>query len=101
MAISKKILLVDDDSELRDALAGQLMDVDDFDVFEAASGASAIVRAKTEMHDLIIRDIGLQDMDGREVCRKMRANGVKCPIIMLIGQDDDADLIEGLEVGAN
>lgn len=101
MAISKKILLVDDDSELRDALAEQLMDVDDFDVFEAETGAAAIERAKTEMHDLVILDIGLPDMDGREVCRKMRANGVKCPIIMLTGQDDDADLIEGLEAGAN
>lgn len=101
MAISKKILLVDDDSELRDALAEQLMGVEDFDVYEAETGSEAIERARTEMHDLVILDIGLPDMDGREVCRKMRDEGVKCPIIMLTGQGDDEDLIEGLEAGAN
>ena len=99
--VAKKILLVDDDADLREALAEQLMGIDDFDVYEAETGAAGVERARTEMHDLVILDVGLPDMDGREVCREMRRGGVKCPIIMLTGQDSDADTIQGLEAGAN
>ena len=53
------------------------------------------------MHDLIILDVGLPDMDGREVCRLMRKSGVKCPILMLTGHTTDADTILGLDAGAN
>lgn len=99
--VVKKILLVDDDADLREALAEQLMDIEDFDVYEAESGAAGIERAGIEMHDLIILDVGLPDMDGREVCREMRRAGVKCPVVMLTGRDSDADTIRGLESGAN
>ena len=101
MSVAKRILLVDDDDDLREALAEQLMMIDDFDVFEAETGTNGIERAKEEMHDLIILDVGLPDMDGREVCRLMRKNGVKCPILMLTGNDSDADTILGLDAGAN
>ncbi|MEM9097026.1 MAG: response regulator transcription factor [Pseudomonadota bacterium] len=101
MSVSKKILLVDDDEDLREALADQLVMIDEFDVFEATNGNDGIERAKTEMHDLIILDVGLPDMDGRELCRLMRKSGVKCPIIMLTGQTSDSDAILGLDSGAN
>jgi DNA-binding response OmpR family regulator len=101
MGVAKKILLVDDDADLREALAEQLMALDDFDVYEAETGAAGVERARTEMHDVVILDVGLPDMDGREVCREMRRAGVKCPVVMLTGQDSDADTIQGLEAGAN
>ncbi|MEM1161766.1 MAG: response regulator transcription factor [Pseudomonadota bacterium] len=101
MSVAKRILLVDDDNDLREALAEQLMMIDDFDVYEAETGAGGVERAKDEMHDLIILDVGLPDMDGREVCRMMRKGGVKCPVVMLTGQDSDADTILGLDAGAN
>ena len=101
MSVAKKILLVDDDEDLREALAEQLVRMEDFDVFEAANGTDGIERTKSEMHDLIILDVGLPDMDGREVCRLMRRGGVKCPIVMLTGQDSDSDTILGLDAGAN
>ena len=101
MSVAKRILLVDDDDDLREALAEQLMMIDDFDVFEAETGGSGIERAKEEMHDLIILDVGLPDMDGREVCRLMRKGGVKCPVLMLTGNTSDADTILGLDAGAN
>ena len=101
MANLKKILLVDDDDDLRDALAEQLVMTEEFDVFEAESGATGMSRAKEQLYDLIILDVGLPDTDGRELCRLMRKQGVKCPIVMLTGHDTDADTILGLDAGAN
>lgn len=101
MSVAKKILLVDDDNDLREALAEQLMMIDDFDVYESETGNAGLERSKTEMHDLVILDVGLPDLDGREVCRMMRRNGIKCPILMLTGNDTDADTILGLDAGAN
>jgi len=101
MSTLKKILLVDDDDDLREALADQLVLTEEFDVFEGANGAEGMEKAKNAHHDLIILDVAMPDMDGREVCRLMRKQGIKTPILMLTGQDSDADTILGLDSGAN
>ena len=101
MAQLKKILLVDDDDDLREALSEQLIMTEDFDVFDAANGAEAMNRVKEALYDLVILDVGLPDTDGRELCRLMRKQGVKSPILMLTGHDTDADTILGLDAGAN
>lgn len=101
MAQIKNILLVDDDDDLREALAEQLVMTEDFEVFEADAGAAAMTRVKEQVHDLIILDVGLPDTDGRELCKLMRKQGVKSPILMLTGHDTDADTILGLDAGAN
>ena len=101
MTTGKKILLVDDDDSLRDSLSEQLRLHGEFLTAEASTAAEALETAKGEYFDAVILDVGLPDMDGREVCRLMRRNGVKSPIIMLTGQDTDADQILGLDAGAN
>ncbi|SDY38958.1 response regulator transcription factor [Citreimonas salinaria] len=101
MAQLRNILLVDDDDDLREALAEQLVMTEDFEVFEAETGAAAMTRSREQVYDLIILDVGLHDTDGRELCRLMRKQGVKSPIIMLTGHDTDADTILGLDAGAN
>ncbi|MDA7425836.1 response regulator transcription factor [Thalassococcus lentus] len=101
MAQLKNILLVDDDDDLREALAEQLIMTEDFEVFEAENGAGAMARIKEQIYDLIILDVGLPDTDGRELCRLMRKQGVKSPVVMLTGHDSDADTILGLDAGAN
>ncbi|QPI84566.1 response regulator transcription factor [Rhodobacterales bacterium HKCCA1288] len=101
MANLKKILLVDDDEDIREALSEQLVMTEDSDVFEAGTGAQAMEKAKQEIYDLVILDVGLPDTDGRDLCRLMRKQGIKCPIIMLTGHDSDADTILGLDAGAN
>jgi len=101
MAQLRKIILVDDDDVLREALGEQLIMTEDFDVFEAASGSEAMARVKSELFDLVILDVGLPDTDGRELCKLMRKQGVKCPVLMLTGHDTDADTILGLDSGAN
>lgn len=101
MATLKKILLVDDDDDLREALSEQLVMTEDFDVFEADSGVTGMEKIKDQHYDLVMLDVGLPDTDGRELCKLMRKSGVKCPILMLTGHDTDADTILGLDAGAN
>ena len=101
MPSPKTILIIDDDDDLREALAEQLIATDDFEVFEAGSGAEGVEKAKAALYDLVVLDVGLPDTDGRELCKKLRKQGVKCPIVMLTGHDTDADTILGLDSGAN
>ena len=82
MSNLKKILMVDDDLDLREALADQLVLTEDFDVFEASTGAEGLQKAREDTYDLVILDVGLDDMDGRELCRLMRKQGVKCPVLI-------------------
>ena len=97
----KRILLVEDDEPLRESLAEQLHLHQEFEVIEAKSAAQALELIEAQRFDLILLDIGLPDMDGREACRLMRRAGLKTPIIMLTGADTDADTILGLDSGAN
>jgi DNA-binding response OmpR family regulator len=101
MTGGRKILIVDDDSALRHSLAEQLQLHEEFSVAEAETGAQAIDIAKQQHFDIILLDVGLPDMDGRELCRVLRRAGVRAPIIMLTGADSDADAILGLDSGAN
>ena len=101
MAQKQKILLVDDDEDVREALSEQFVMTEEFDVFEAESGTGALEKIGQDIYDLVILDIGLPDINGREVCRLIRKQGVKCPILMLTGHDTDSDTILGLDAGAN
>ncbi|MCW5724534.1 MAG: response regulator transcription factor [Maricaulaceae bacterium] len=98
---SKTLLIVDDDDDLRETLAEQFGQQERFSVRAAATAAAALETAQAERIDLVILDIELPDMDGREVCRRLRADGLKAPVVMLTGQAADADQVAGLEAGAN
>jgi DNA-binding response OmpR family regulator len=97
----RKILIADDDAELRGALAEQLALHEEFTPIQAENASNAIARSRSDQPDLVIMDVGLPDMDGREAVRIMRKDGFKCPIIMLTGQTSDSDTVLGLESGAN
>ena len=101
MPNSRTILIVDDDNELRDALVEQLSLHDEFEVISSETGAKGIQLAKGDKVDLVIMDVELPDIDGREAVRMLRKNGFKPPIIMLTGHNTDSDTILGLESGAN
>src|SRR5512144_1733687 len=101
MANKRTILIVDDDAELREALVEQLALHEEFDAISVDSGTKGVQAAKNGQVDLVIMDVGLPDVDGREAVRILRKNGFKAPIIMLTGHDTDSDTILGLESGAN
>lgn len=101
MTANKKILLVDDDDALRNSLAEQLQLHEEFSTIEAETAAKGLEAVKDTYFDCILLDVGLPDMDGRDLCRLMRRNGVRSPIIMLTAVDSDADAILGLDSGAN
>ena len=101
MANARKILIVDDDTDLRDTLVEQLSLHDEFEASAVDTGAKGASAAKSNSPDLVLMDVGLPDTDGREVVRSLRKGGFKAPIIMLTGHDTDSDTILGLESGAN
>jgi len=101
MNAKRTILIVDDDQSLRDALIEQLALHEEFEAITSDNAAGAIQIAKTEQLDLVLLDVGLPDMDGREACKVIRRNGFRAPVVMLTGKDSDSDTILGLESGAN
>jgi len=98
---SKHILLVEDDDALREALVEQLSLYEEFEVAQEGTAAKGVASARKNRVDLMIMDVGLPDMDGREAVKLLRKTGFKSPIIMLTGHDTDSDAILGLEAGAN
>lgn len=99
--VSKRLLVIDDDSTLRQTLSEQLRIREEFETYEAATGEAALALLKELNFDIMLMDVGLPDIDGRELCRLIRRQGIKAPIIMLTARDGEADTILGLDAGAN
>ncbi len=103
MVAERPVLIVDDDRVLREELVNQLQQDGEFAASEASSlaEASALVTAQGARFDALILDVGLPDGDGRDLCADLRRQGQRMPIIMLTGSDDEADVVRGLDSGAN
>lgn len=101
MSGPKRLLLVDDDVTLQSLLAEQLETTKEFSTLCLNDAASALKTLPGDHFDLVLLDVGLPDMDGRDLCRKLRELGVRAPVIMLTAADGEADTILGLESGAN
>jgi DNA-binding response OmpR family regulator len=98
---ARTILIVDDDDDLRSILSEQLALYEEFQIIEERTAAKGIQAARNGVVDLLVMDVGLPDMDGREAVKLLRKGGFKGPVIMLTGHDTDSDTILGLEAGAN
>ena len=101
MSQVRHILIVDDDADLRQALTEQLALHEEFEVTDLANAGDALAAVKETPPDLIVMDVGLPDMDGREAVKQMRHEGFRRPVIMLTAHDSDAYTVIGLEAGAN
>ncbi|SFJ85935.1 response regulator transcription factor [Jannaschia pohangensis] len=99
MTTPQKILVTDDDPQLRDLVSLALTRAG-FATITAADGAQALTHAARERPDLIVLDVGLPEMDGFETCKRLRARS-DVPILFLTAQDDEIDRILGLELGAD
>lgn len=93
------ILIVDDDPRLRD-LVRLTLERAGHAVLTAADGRAALVHAAREAPELIVLDVGLPEMDGFEVCRRLRTSS-DVPILFLTARDDEIDRVVGLELGAD
>ena len=94
-----RVLVVDDDPHLREVVQFAL-DKEGFSTVEAKDGAEALEQFAAEKPDLIVLDITMPELDGTEVCRRIRQND-KTPIIFLSSRDDEIDRVLGLELGGD
>ena len=101
MSSQKRILIVDGDAKLRQALAMHFKLCTAYGVGLVAHGSDALEQIKQQRYDLVLIDVPLPDIEGGELCRTMRSQGYTMPIIVLSTAAKDDDIIEGLESGAN
>jgi DNA-binding response OmpR family regulator len=97
--MSGRVLLIEDDPRLAEMVKSYLGEAG-FDVMIAAKGGSGVMAEKRESFDALILDLMLPDMDGLEVCRRIRASS-DTPILMLTARGDTMDRVVGLELGAD
>jgi two-component system, OmpR family, response regulator MprA len=95
-----RVLIVDDDRSLREALRRALL-LGGYETVSAANGREALARVTDATPDALVLDVGLPDLDGLEVCRRLRAGGNRVPVLMLTARDAIEDRIEGLDAGAD
>jgi len=95
-----QILVVDDEASIVDAVATALR-YEGFDVREAVTGRAALSAAQEDPPDLVVLDVMLPDLDGLEVTRRLRADGIRVPVLFLTARDSLEDKIAGLTVGGD
>ncbi len=96
----KRALIIEDDREISNLIEINLSDIN-FEVDKAFDGKTGLIKARQENFDLIILDIMLPQLDGFEVCKKIRSDGITTPILMLTAKSEELDKVLGLEIGAD
>ena len=101
-AVAKKVLVVEDDKDILQ-LVKLYLDNEGFRTVTAANGAEALKRVRSEHPDLVVLDLMLPEIDGLEVCKKLRVapQTAKVPIIMLTAKSEESDTVVGFELGAD
>jgi DNA-binding response OmpR family regulator len=97
----RRILIIDDDADVRESLIEHFALHDEFEAVAVETGVKGVQAARAGHIDLVIMDVGLPDVDGREAVRMLRKSGFTAPVIMLTGNNKDSDAILGFEAGAN
>ncbi len=100
MSTLTRILVVDDEPYITDLL-GAALRFEGFAVETAATGGDAMTLAERGHHDLVLLDVMLPDVDGTEVCRRLRAQGNRTPVLFLTARDATEDKVGGLTAGGD
>jgi two-component system response regulator MprA len=95
-----RVLVVDDDRAVRDALR-RVLTLGGYEVQTAEGGAEAIEAVVQSVPDAVVLDIGMPDIDGLEVCERLRRLGNRVPILMLTARVEVSDRVAGLDAGAD
>ncbi|MCT2025133.1 response regulator transcription factor [Dermabacter hominis] len=96
-----RLLLVEDDSAIAEPLS-RALDREGYSVVRASRGIDALTIVASEDHiDFVILDLGLPDIDGLEVCRRLRKGGLEAPVLILTARADEVDAVVGLDAGAD
>ena len=97
-----KVFVVDDDAAVRESL-GRALRLEGYEVELAADGADALARLDVDGAgvDLVVLDVLMPNVDGLEVCRRIRRSGSRLPVLMLTARDEVADRVAGLDAGAD
>jgi two-component system response regulator MprA len=98
--VSAVILVVDDDAAIRRMLE-RTLNAEGYEVAGAAGGGSALAAIEQSSPDLLVLDLGLPDLDGLAVCRRLRGKGLSFPVLMLTARDAVPDRVAGLDAGAD
>ena len=100
VAMSGKVLVVDDDRAIRESLA-RALELDGYEVSLAPDGAAALATIRAERPDVAIVDLMMPNIDGLTVCRVLRAERDRLPILMLTARTETTDRVAGLDAGAD
>jgi two-component system, OmpR family, response regulator MprA len=98
--LTVEVLIVDDEPAVVDALDRALVQ-EGYAVASAGDGRAALERVARARPDAVILDVSMPQMSGLEVCRRMRANGDRTPVLMLTARDQVTDRVAGLDAGAD
>ncbi|WP_344902333.1 response regulator transcription factor [Actinomadura meridiana] len=100
MSENRRVLVVDDEANIRDLIEVALR-FHGFTTVTAGTGEAALAVAEHDRPDLILLDVMLPDLDGFEVCRRLRAGGDQVPVIFLTARDTPSDTVTGLTLGGD
>ncbi|WP_422361447.1 response regulator transcription factor [Reichenbachiella sp.] len=95
-----KILVVDDEPAMREGLADNLL-FEGYEVDQAEDGKVALQKVQEQSYDLIVLDVMMPELSGFDVCKKLRMDGNKVPVILLTAKGEEIDRVLGLELGAD
>ena len=101
MAVLKKILLIESDVDLREALCEQLRNTDQFEVFSSGNDTETLQKLKVQSYDVIVMDLHPFNDDSLEACRVTYAQNVKCPILLLTERDEISSKVFGQDARAS
>ena len=100
VGVPQRVLVADDDRAIRESLA-RALELEGYDVVPVVDGVESLTRVRHETFDALVLDVMMPGVDGLAVCRVLRADGVRTPVLMLTARQETADRVAGLDAGAD